>query len=304
MLSRLRAVITATLAVTTATAVITLAGAEPSHAASTAQIVTIAQANLGKGPCSTNSAGGSGYYTSCSEAWCADFAKWVWGQAGYSTAGLTPAAGSFPGYGLGFHSTPHVGDAIVFNYNGNGYADHVALVTQVNSNGTIYSIGGNERGGSGIVASDGAYSSAIGYSSYWGMNISGYVSPSGGSSGGGGSPGNAGASVTGIGPCNTSSAADCSAPAVGGGNDCFSGHFCIYTGPNFTGTVYSFYNCTHNGGDWALNNWNDVGSWINDNTGGAHAWIKDVNHNSLVNTSPWTNSSSYNFSPAWFIQAC
>src|SRR5437016_1666022 len=92
------------------------------------------------------------------------------------TKGETPCE-CFPGYGLGFHSTPHVGDAIVFNYNGNGYADHVALVTQVNSNGTIYSIGGNERGGSGIVASDGAYSSAIGYSSYWGMNISGYVSP-------------------------------------------------------------------------------------------------------------------------------
>lgn len=33
------------------------------------------------------------------QEWCADFARWVWGQAGARTAGLSGAAGSFAGYG-------------------------------------------------------------------------------------------------------------------------------------------------------------------------------------------------------------
>ena len=152
------------------------------------RIVSIAEANLGKGPCSTNSAGGKGYYTSCTgaggvpEAWCADFAHWVWAQAGVITDGLTAAAGSFGLYGE-LQSTPHVGDAVVFNYNGQGYADHVALVIQVNSDGTVVSIGGDEGPGpvaSNLVQKDGPYSDAIGPSSYWGMSISGYVTPRGG----------------------------------------------------------------------------------------------------------------------------
>src|ERR1700761_7320065 len=65
------------------------------------RIVTIAEANRGKHACSANSAGGKGFYTSCTgaggrpEAWCADFVKWVWAQAGVNVEGLTPAAGSF-----------------------------------------------------------------------------------------------------------------------------------------------------------------------------------------------------------------
>ena len=156
-------------------------------------IVSIAEANLGKGPCSTNSAGGTAYYSSCTgaggapEAWCADFARWVWAQAGVITDGLTAAAGSFGLYGA-VQSTPHVGDAVLFNYNGHGYADHVALVVQVNSDGTIESIGGDE-GGTGSVATnfvnrDGPYSGAVAFSSYWDKNLSGYVSPRGGGGGG------------------------------------------------------------------------------------------------------------------------
>lgn len=146
-----------------------------------------AVANVGRGACSTNSEGGHGYYSSCTgasgspENWCADFAKFVWAEAGANVSGLTPAAGSFGYYGSGLHSSPHVGDAVLFDYS-NGYADHVAIVTSINSNGTITSIGGNERNGNpgaSVVASD-TYSPSVGYSSYWGMNISGYVSPSGG----------------------------------------------------------------------------------------------------------------------------
>ena len=151
----------------------------PAQADTPSSIVSIASANLGDGPCSTNSAGGTGFESSCNgEAWCADFAKWVWQQAGVDVSGLTAGAGSFAGYNGGLHTTPHVGDAVVFGYNGNGYADHVAIVTAV-GNGTVTSIGGNQ-GSAGLVSTDGPYSSSIGYSSYMGMYLSGYVTPIGG----------------------------------------------------------------------------------------------------------------------------
>ncbi|MEY9855421.1 hypothetical protein ABH935_001025 [Catenulispora sp. GAS73] len=273
--------------------------------ASTGDIVSIANANIGDHACDTNSAGGQGYYTSCTgaggspENWCADFAMWVWAQAGYDVSGLSPAAGSFGEYGSGLHSTPQVGDAVVFNYNGAGYADHVALVTAVNSDGTIQSVGGNEVTNDPSTSSvnSNTYDGTVGYSSYWGMNISGYVSPNGG--GGGGGP-----SVSGMGRCDTSSNADCWNTAAGDGSDCHSGHFCIYTGPNYSGTVFSFYNCQNNGADWALQNWNGPGSYINQNTGGAVANIKDQNHNVLTATNPGDVNTSYDFGPAWYIQAC
>jgi hypothetical protein len=113
------------------------------HAAATTaeRIVAIAVANLGKGACSKNSAGGKGFYTSSNgaggqpEAWCADFVKWVWAEAGMDVEWLTPAAGSFGEYGP-VMTTPQVGDAALYNYDGQGYADHVTLVVAVNANGT------------------------------------------------------------------------------------------------------------------------------------------------------------------------
>ncbi|UJB39726.1 CHAP domain-containing protein [Streptomyces sp. A1-5] len=154
--------------------------------ATTDDIVTVANANLDHHACDANSTGAQGYNSSCTgaggspENWCADFASWVWAQAGFNVNGLTPAAGSFGQYGAGLHPDPHVGDAVVFNYNGNGYADHVAIVTAVNPDGTIESIGGNEvtnDPASSSVHHDGPYSGAVGDSSYWNMSISGYVSP-------------------------------------------------------------------------------------------------------------------------------
>jgi hypothetical protein len=113
--------------------------------------------------------------------WCAEFARWVWYHGGANTSGLTAGAGSFYVYGQKHHTlsnTPKVGDAVVFGYNGYGYAQHVAIVVSVDtSNHTIKSVGGNERGGAGVVAEDGPYNWRVGYSSYWGMNISGYIAP-------------------------------------------------------------------------------------------------------------------------------
>ncbi|GGY18962.1 MULTISPECIES: peptidase inhibitor family I36 protein [Streptomyces] len=83
---------------------------------------------------------------------------------------------------------------------------------------------------------------------------------------------------------------------------CTPGYFCIYTGTDYTGTMFRMYHCA----EYNLNNWNGVGSWINDNTGGAHALIQDRNYNTLVDTDPTNNwyNGSYNFAPAWHVKAC
>ncbi|MEV7416586.1 FG-GAP-like repeat-containing protein [Streptomyces sp. NPDC089919] len=172
----LRRLMTSALVTMAVAPALMFTGAQSASASVGSNIVAIAEANLGKGACDTNSAGGSGYYTSCGESWCADFAKWVWAQNGVNVAGLTPAAGSFGKYGSGLHSTPHVGDAAVFNYNGAGYADHVSLVTSVNSDGSVGTIGGNQSGKvtRGKITAAGYYGS---------QKISGYASPIGGRGG-------------------------------------------------------------------------------------------------------------------------
>jgi hypothetical protein len=151
------------------------------------RIVAIAEANLGKKACSTNSAGGKGFYGSCTgaggrpEAWCADFVKWVWAQAGVNVAGLTAAAGSFGEYGP-VVATPQVGDAVLYNYDGHGYADHVTLVVAVNANGTMVRIGGDEGNHTSYstttVDRDGPFKAAVG-STDSGQKLSGYVRPHG-----------------------------------------------------------------------------------------------------------------------------
>ncbi len=94
------------------------------------------------------------------EFWCADFAKWVWSQAGVGSdlGTLNPGAASFytwamqhgqqPRFGS---DTPAVGDAVVFYPpwdsapNGN-WADHVGIVAGVNSNGTVDLVNGDFGG--------------------------------------------------------------------------------------------------------------------------------------------------------------
>lgn len=155
----------------------------------TAQIVEIALANRNKTGCDVNSMGQVGFYTSCQDAgnWCADFAKWVWEQAGAEVSGLNSGSGSFAVYGVGLGSTPHVGDAVVFGYNNDPaapYADHVAIVSEV-SGSNIYSIGGNEGYAEGATAAtahvqlDGPYPAAHGNTAM-GYPLSGFVSPAGG----------------------------------------------------------------------------------------------------------------------------
>ncbi|WP_033260847.1 CHAP domain-containing protein [Amycolatopsis vancoresmycina] len=133
-------------------------GAASAAAATGAQIVSIADANLGKGYCSTNSAGGTGFDSSCSanngagEFWCGDFVAWVWQQAGVSVPAASPA--SVPSWinTSAYHSlssgyVPQPGDAVVFGddtYPTEG--SHIAIVTDY-SNGLLSDIGGDEGGG-------------------------------------------------------------------------------------------------------------------------------------------------------------
>jgi len=118
--------------------------------------------------------------------------------------------------------------------------------------------------------------------------------------------GNENASVTGVGYCSDINVnADCWTWENDNAVPCPSSHFCIYTevSASWTSKVFSFWHCRRNGSDWAMQNWNGDGFYHNNNSGGAHAYIKGVNHNVLVNV-PVGGFSSYNFVPAWYIQAC
>ena len=163
-------------------------------------IASLALANVGGMACATNTLGGKSFGSSCTgnggqpEYWCADFALWVWANAGVSdVSGLDAAAGSFYVYGQNhgtLSNTPAVGDAVVFDYQGGGVADHVAIVTQVNSDGTIESVSGDWNGDSGseatfsstskVVLNTPAYASTVGGTpGVMGMTISGFIAPTG-----------------------------------------------------------------------------------------------------------------------------
>ncbi|MEV6208685.1 CHAP domain-containing protein [Kitasatospora sp. NPDC051914] len=119
--------------------------------------------------------------TTRTHAWCADFAGWVWARNGVTGLGtLDDRAASFMDYGKKYGTlsqTPHVGDAVVYNYNGSDYADHVALVTGV-SGDRVTITGGNQGGYPGHVSTNSTTSWRVGQAP-WGQRISGYISPAG-----------------------------------------------------------------------------------------------------------------------------
>ncbi|MFF5802646.1 CHAP domain-containing protein [Streptomyces sp. NPDC012746] len=173
------------LAVTALTTVaISPAGASPL----TDGISSTAQAENGNGACAHGGyVGGPNQSSSCrggttrTHAWCADFAGWVWARNGVTGLGtLDDRAASFMDYGKKYgtlSNTPHVGDAVVYNYNGSDYADHVAVVTGVSGN-TVTITGGNQGGYPGHVSTYSTTKWSVG-SSPWGQRISGYISPAG-----------------------------------------------------------------------------------------------------------------------------
>jgi hypothetical protein len=97
------------------------------------------------------------------EFWCADFNKWVWEQAGVTSglSTLTAAAATFYTWGQNHGESmpldptnPKVGDAVVYYPSGkspNGsYADHVGVVTAVNTDGTVNLVNGDIMGSNTI----------------------------------------------------------------------------------------------------------------------------------------------------------
>jgi hypothetical protein len=168
------------------------ASAYPVTTTQQANIASLAAHNLGKGDCSTNSLGGVGFETSCTnhEYWCADFMKWLWQHNGINVSYLTAAAQSFYTYGNSSHfdtftKTPAVGDAAVFsNVKGNpSYIHHVAVVYNV-SGASVHLISGDWGGtGSGStfansshVVDNGWISSAAG-TNLGGKYLIGFVAP-------------------------------------------------------------------------------------------------------------------------------
>jgi len=202
---------TRTLSLLAPIGAVVLTLASSSGAVTGSSIADLAKANLGKLACSTNSKGGHAFESSCTgypgglpEYWCADFAHWVWAEAGVNTAGVDPAAASFLYDYAGGHqvkSTPEVGDAAVFASCAWGHGsctgwdaiEHVAIVISVTTQGGknyIETVSG-DWGGYGstepvwashskVVLNGPAYLGEIGaYSSTMGMWIAGFVAPVG-----------------------------------------------------------------------------------------------------------------------------
>ena len=200
----MRNILAATLMTGCAGVVDGLGGGGDSGADLTAHITgndlsSLALANLGGTACGTTSLGDHSFFSSCSgnggqpEYWCADFVRWVWDNEGFDTSELSAAAGSFYVYGQNhgtLSNTPALGAAVVFDYGGGGYADHVAIVTQVNGDGSIETASGDWNGQSGseayfsstshVILNSPAYASTVGSSpGIIGMTISGFITPVG-----------------------------------------------------------------------------------------------------------------------------
>ena len=162
----------------------------PAHADTPSSIVSAVQSQLNDGHTGSNGAGYSdgvnqGGSLANPTEWCADFAGWAWAQAGVADLGiLGDGAASFYDYGRRYGTlsgTPQVGDAVVFGYNASSdSAAHVAIVTAVNSNGTINWIGGNQ-GTSGLVTQDSGMPGGVGDYEWTddgsNVDLSGFIAP-------------------------------------------------------------------------------------------------------------------------------
>jgi hypothetical protein len=176
-------------------------------------IANLANANVtvpAENGCATNSLGGVGFQTSrtgtsscesdgrtVAQPWCADFAIWVWANAGVGNlSGLDAGSRSFYDYGERYgtlltsaSAVPAVGDVVVFNYDSaTDYADHVAIVTWMSPDGSQIDTVSGDWGSNDIqhntVVDNGKYSSKVGSKSTKvldgdnnPMTLSGYVAP-------------------------------------------------------------------------------------------------------------------------------
>ncbi|MFJ3202928.1 CHAP domain-containing protein [Streptomyces sp. NPDC086989] len=152
------------------------------------QIAATAKGQIGAGPCGLNGKGsywgrGTAQTGSCgpnhSEAhpWCADFVGWVWWKNGVGgkMSKLNNLASSFTAYGS-MHSTPKVGDAILYNQHTPRIDDdHVAIVVAIS--GSKISVVGGNQGEPGSVSPRTWASYKVGTWVNPEQRISGYVTP-------------------------------------------------------------------------------------------------------------------------------
>jgi hypothetical protein len=120
----------------------------PSHNRETATNCNFYSGQLGAG---TACGGGPGWRA---EEWCADFARWVWGQAGVNTSGLNAGAISFQSTTASrtWHAGSTLtgvqpGDVVGYNFGGSMTDDHVGVVVVV--------------GASSMTTVEGNYSDAV-----------------------------------------------------------------------------------------------------------------------------------------------
>jgi hypothetical protein len=112
------------------------------------------------------------------EAWCSDFAQWVWQGAGMQTTGITGWSYTFVTWGqahgtfrAGPTASPKVGDAVVWGSMAQQYGQHVGLVVAVQGS-KIEVVSGN----SGDAVQDSGFFDPS-TSSIGGYPIVGYSSP-------------------------------------------------------------------------------------------------------------------------------
>ncbi|MBS2031832.1 MAG: peptidoglycan-binding protein [Deltaproteobacteria bacterium] len=104
------------------------------------EIGTLEYGDTNNGPCAKY----PGYFGRGPESWCADFASWVLTHAGYpyNDAWCPGIVSNAKSNGTWTHS-PQPGDLVLFDWNGDGVADHVGIVKSVNGDGSIQTIEGN-----------------------------------------------------------------------------------------------------------------------------------------------------------------
>lgn len=146
-----------------------------------ATIVANARVHKGYEAAAGNCAKFSTWVGNSCVAWCGDFARYIWGQSGAKTTGLTGYSGTFRDYGVA-HGTwksktsiPAVGDAVVWG--DSSYQAHVAIIAEV-SGSTFKIIHGNydyDGDGRGEVYETGFVNNAN--TAGTGYPIMGYASP-------------------------------------------------------------------------------------------------------------------------------
>jgi surface antigen len=162
MMSRL--LLAAALALSSSSGVV--AAATPASAATASDVVATAKGEVGtrEGSARADSYGAAVdvHESTRTYAWCAAFVSWVMertGATGYRSASVgdwvaMAAAGD---YGLSVTDTPHPGDLVAFDWDGNGdfaYPNrHIGVVKSVPKNGAFTTIEGNTAlpaGGDGV----------------------------------------------------------------------------------------------------------------------------------------------------------